>query len=114
MTMDLTDRGAFAVQVEKRVDATVMRIHGELDIASVEAFRWEMLQGIDGKSVVIDLRGLTFLDSMGLCALIELARTTPRPVTLIRGPANVHRVFELTDTEARLEWLDPSGVEARG
>ena len=97
----------FAVQVEHHVDSTVMRVEGELDLAGAEAFRRQVLQGMDGKPVVIDLRSLTFLDSMGLGALLDLARTAPRPIKLVRGPANVHRVFEITNTEARLEWHDP-------
>jgi len=98
----------FVVQVEHHVDSTIMRVEGELDIAGADSFRRQILQGMNGKPVVMDLRGLRFLDSMGLSAVLGLARTSPRPIKLVRGPANVHRVFEITNTEARVEWYDPA------
>lgn len=97
----------FAVQVDHQVDSTVVRVEGELDMAGAESFRQQVLQGMSGMPVIVDLRGLTFLDSRGLGVLLDLARTSPRPVKLVRGPANVHRVFQITNTEARLEWHDP-------
>jgi len=97
----------FAVRVESEADSTVMRVEGELDIAGAESFRHQILQGMDGRPVIVDLRGLTFLDSMGLSALLDLARTSPQPMKFVRGPAHVHRVFAITNTEARLEWHDP-------
>ena len=100
----------FAVQVDHKVDSTVMRVEGELDMAGAESFRQQVLQGMNGMPVIVDLRGLTFLDSMGLSVLLDLARTSPRPVKLVRGPANVHRVFQITKTEARLEWHDPEQI----
>jgi anti-anti-sigma factor len=97
----------FAVRVENEADSTVMRVEGELDLAGAESFRGQILQGMDGKPVIVDLRGLTFLDSMGLSSLLNLALNSPQPMKFIRGPANVHRVFAITNTEARLEWHDP-------
>ena len=97
----------FALRVESGADSMVMRVEGELDIAGAESFRRQILQGMDGKPVIVDLRGLTFLDSMGLSSLLDLARTSPQPMKFIRGPVNVHRVFEITNTAGRLEWHDP-------
>ena len=98
----------FAVDVEQYADSTIMRVEGELDLAGADAFRRQILQGMNGMPVILDLRGVRFLDSMGLSAVLGLALTSPRPIKLVRGPANVHRVFEITNTEARVEWCDPA------
>ena len=59
--------------------------------------------------VVLDLRGLTFLDSTGLRSLIAAdarGREQGRRVTLVQGPAVVQRVFEITGLEGRLEIVE--------
>lgn len=59
--------------------------------------------------VALDLRSLLFLDSAGL-RTIMLARnrfgSEDRRLVLVRGPQAVQRVFEITRTTDRLEFVD--------
>lgn len=47
----------------------IVALHGELDIASVDGLA-DALAGRAGSTVVVDLSGLTFMDSTGIGALV--------------------------------------------
>jgi len=61
------------VTVDETAGLTVARIDGELDKLAADAVR-SRLDDLDGERLVIDLGGVTFLDSAGLHALFELGR----------------------------------------
>ncbi len=65
-----------AVDVQWRSDVAIMRPLGELDIATVETLR-AALDGVreDRGALVLDLRGLSFMDSTGLHLLVALHRS---------------------------------------
>jgi anti-sigma B factor antagonist len=85
---------------------------GELDLSGASVLEAE-LERLAAEpelgSVVIDLRGLEFMDSSGL-RLIALAdmqtREAGRRFALVRGSETVHRVFEITLMSERLEFVD--------
>ncbi len=59
--------------------------------------------------VTVDLRGLEFLDSHGLRALMfarERLEEFDRRLVLVRGPIEVQRVFEITRMTDHLEFVD--------
>jgi len=61
--------------------------------------------------VVLDLRGVTFLDSTGLHLALDAdaaSRAQGWKFGLIGGPADVQRVFELTGARVRLPFLTTS------
>ena len=66
----------------------------------------------DGSSAVqIDLQGLTFLDSSGIRALFMALReseTAGTTLTIIPGPPNVQRVFEVAGLLDVLPFKDPA------
>lgn len=102
----------FKIDVQPRESRCVVRLVGELDMAAVpgcnEALHSVQHQGFS--EVVIDLRGLTFLDSMGLSALLQAhlaGQDGHKPVSFVRGNQTVHRVFQLTKTDDQLDWIDP-------
>lgn len=79
----------------------MLTLRGELDLASVRQLE-ESLAAIDEQAparITIDLRGLAFIDSSGLRALL-LADTRAREqgyeLVLIPGQEPVQRVFEMT------------------
>lgn len=81
-------------------DVTVIGLTGELDIYTVPAFRGE-IDAIDPVSppLVIDLTGVTLLDSSGLGALVSVlnrARNAGGQLGLVCPQRNVRRVFEIT------------------
>ena len=90
---------------------------GELDLSGaimVEAELERLAAEPELVRVVLDLRGLEFMDSSGL-RLIALAdmqtREAGRQFALIRGSDTVHRVFEITRMSERLEFVDdPEGA----
>jgi anti-sigma B factor antagonist len=90
----------------------LVTLRGELDLAAVPLLEPELerLAGAPGfAAVVLDLRGLDFLDSSGLRLLVEADRVLgdcERGLVLVRGPQPVQRMFELTDLADRLEFVD--------
>jgi anti-sigma B factor antagonist len=57
------------------------------------------LSASDAELVVVDLRGLQFMDSTGLHLLIQAqqqAHDLGRRFALVRGPDQVQRLFDLT------------------
>jgi anti-sigma B factor antagonist len=71
--------------------------------------------------LILDLRGLTFVDSTGLRLIMSAhgrARASGRRLVLVRGPDVVQRVFKITRLERELEFVDDPtellGVGATG
>jgi anti-sigma B factor antagonist len=90
-------------------DGTTVHVRpvGELDLATVPRTDAEIRRAIaDGaEHLVIDLSGLTFLDSTGLHLVVEWdvrSRADGFTLSLIPGPAAVQRPFELTRLVDRL------------
>jgi len=103
----------FAYEVESdQAGITTLRLRGELDMASsprlVEVLH--QVQHGDAQEIVIDLRGLSFLDSMGLSALVEAhnaGQDGHRRVSFIAGGRTVHKVFQVTKMDERVTWVEP-------
>ena len=90
---------------------------GEVDTGTVGQLR-EQLENVTAsgaKRVVLDLRGVPFLDSTGLHLVLEAdaaSRAQGWEFRLIGGPADVQRVFDLTGARARLPFLTASELAA--
>ena len=63
-----------SVDAERNLDTLILRLYGEFDLSSDERFREELAKLLqsDPKTLIVDLRGLTFMDSTGLRALVML------------------------------------------
>jgi anti-sigma B factor antagonist len=103
----------FNYQVESdQPGRTVLRLMGELDMAASPMLKkvlYELPRG-GAQEIVVDLRGLSFLDSMGLCTLLEAhvaGRDGHQTVSFIRGGRSVQRVFAVTEVDKRVKWVDP-------
>jgi anti-sigma B factor antagonist len=102
----------FRIDVELETDAARVAPVGELDLATVDKLRAEVdRQRESGLArLVLDLRGVRFLDSTGLRFVLELdsaAKANGQELALIRGPEVVHRIFEVTQVVERLRFVDP-------
>jgi anti-sigma B factor antagonist len=103
-------------KVREAEGAILIALFGELDISEVEAVE-KVLAGAESKRpkvLVIDLRGLEFMDSSGIRLLVEAdlrAREEDRRMTLVRGSAAVHRVLTIALLDKRLEFLDEPPVD---
>ncbi len=99
--------------IETRVDGDVayLVLTGEFDLAGVQEFQ-DAIQKAEAekpKALLIDLSGLSFMDSSGLRALVmaeERARAARRRLAIVPGPPHVRRVFEITQLEQRLHLID--------
>ncbi|MBA2506714.1 MAG: STAS domain-containing protein [Thermoleophilaceae bacterium] len=88
----------------------VVAFRGELDIAHVDSAEQQLIRLEQGSNdVVLDLRELQFLDSMGLRLILRAdsrARDEGRALRIVEGPEQVQRVFRLTRMDERLEIVD--------
>ncbi|HEY2636145.1 MAG TPA: STAS domain-containing protein [Solirubrobacteraceae bacterium] len=103
-----TGPGEFDVVVRHDGDRAVVAPTGELDIATVPRLRAEMRDADGAPEVVLDLRGLRFLDTSGLRAVIEeehLATDAGRRLWVVRGSNAVQRVFELAGVADRIPFV---------
>jgi anti-sigma B factor antagonist len=90
---------------------------GELDLsgaAVLEAEIERLAAEPELGTVVLDMRGLEFMDSSGLRLVVLAdmrARDAGRRFVLVRGNETVHRVFEITRMSERLDFVsDPEEV----
>jgi anti-sigma B factor antagonist len=91
--------------------AAVVRPMGELDMATAPVLddQLEQLRAAGIRRLILDLRGLHFMDSAGMRCVLKydsLARNDGFSVELIRGSRAVHRVFEVTGTAGHLRFVD--------
>jgi anti-sigma B factor antagonist len=91
---------------------------GELDLSGAAVLEVELDRlAADPElgAIVLDLRGLEFMDSSGLRLVVLAdmkAREAGRRFALVRGGDTVHRVFEITRMSERLDFVD-APAEAR-
>jgi anti-anti-sigma factor len=91
-----------------------MRLSGEFDMAVCEDFEEAVraLRGDNLRQVVVDLAGLTFIDSSGIRALLDSKRHAEEHgiVLAVRVPENgqVHQVLRLTGVDNVLDGADPA------
>ena len=108
------------VETEDRDGRAHVVLRGELDLSTVSKVEDE-LEKIESSApavLVLDLSGLTFLDSTGLRCVVtadERARDGGRRLVIVRGPDPVQRVFSITKLDERLEIVDDaSGIDSSG
>ncbi len=113
MTPAPTDFGIDTI----RAGTTVrLALRGELDLATAplldEALR---AAGEAARTVVLDLRGLSFLDSTGLRTVLQAdarARSDGHDLLVVRGPHAVHRVFALAGVDGVVTLVDAPPAES--
>ena len=95
----------------------ILTLRGELDVSTAPQVEQALRQLEENgtSAIVVDLRGLTFLDSSGLRLILEAdgrARREDRRLLVVPGPPEVQRVFRVTLTDARIEFVeDPLAIE---
>ena len=102
-----------AVETRRHRRTALVALRGELDLLTVSKVA-EVLEGLEPRAdalrhVVLDLRGLTFMDVTGLNELIkqnEFARSNRHNLAVVRGTAAIQRVLELTRVEEMLVLVD--------
>jgi anti-sigma B factor antagonist len=112
----MTPERPFEVTAERIGAEARVAAFGELDIATLPEFEREVtgVRGDGLERLVIDLRGLSFLDSMSIELLLRLqAELTAADADLVvvRGPRAVNRIFEVMELDRVLVLVDepPAG-----
>ncbi len=108
------DATGFEVRIRPARDAVWVEPVGELDLCTVPELREQIeeLLAVGFERVIIDLRGLSFIDVSGLKLLLCLtgeARAAGRRLSLIQGSDVVRRIFALTGTLEQLPFLSAAG-----
>ena len=77
----------------------VVAVEGEIDLATAPSFGAAIDEGLRQVGrVVLDLAGVTFMDSSGLNVLVAAASqsATPNTVLIRNAPASVQRLLSIT------------------
>jgi anti-sigma B factor antagonist len=104
-------------ETTRNAPVAVITATGELDLSGAALLESELerlAEEPELATVVLDLRGLQFMDSSGLRLVVLAdmqARESGRRFVLVRGTETVHRVFEITRMSERLDFVaDPEQV----
>ena len=106
-------RDIFEVEARTHRRTALIELRGELDIATVP----QVAQAFDGlapeadrvRHIVLDLRGLTFMDASGVHELIrqnDHARQNRHNLAVIRGRKPIQRLLSLTAVDEILVLVD--------
>ena len=106
--MTITENG-LAVRRRRSGNSVHLQLDGELDTYSSHLLeRWMLRDEQDGcAELVLDLNGLSFVDSSGLRTLIEAAKRAGAgawrlSVVNVRGM--VRKIFDITDMDSLLDY----------
>ena len=97
-------------------DSFVVAATGELDLHTVERLREKLADVIEagGRRLLVDLTGVSFLDSTALGVLVDAARTlksSQGQLVLVADDPRVSRVLEITGLQ-RVLGVEPTLPEA--
>lgn len=100
----------FAIDLALSGRRAVLTLSGELDLSGEQEVVAALAEVVRGESiVVIDLRGLTFIDSSGIRALIDALRRCAEArcaLYLVPGTAEVQRVLALCGIDEHFNLLE--------
>jgi anti-anti-sigma factor len=102
----------FDVEIRPARERVVVAPRGELDVATAGRVEAEIdgLAAAGFMDIVLDLRGLSFMDSTGLCLVLQQVGRPDTTVRLVDGPGAVARLFDLTCVREELPFLAPHEV----
>jgi len=108
---------SFSVETDSLGEGTVVSLSGDLDLSTAKRAE-QAIEDAEKASpplLVIDLRGLSFMDSTGLRVVVSADKRAARGnrrLVIVQGPAAVRRVFEITRLDERLTIVDtPEEIE---
>ena len=102
----------FAIEIEQRAGRTILNLRGELDLATVGELEDALTQRLEaGEDLVIDLRGLQFMDSSGVRALVAghaAAQNGHGSLVIVRAKhdSEVDRVIDVSGIVTALGMVD--------
>jgi anti-sigma B factor antagonist len=109
----------FGVNVERLPSgAVVLALHGELDLEHVYSFGQELhrAEETEPPCIVLDLRRLEFVDSLGIRELLSARRRAKRDrrrLVLVRGGPPIQRLLALVGLQDAFETVSEVPLELR-
>lgn len=90
-----SDAPEFHVAVDAESDPPFVKVWGEIDLASVAAFRDAVNEAVErgARSVIVDLCHVTFIGSTGIRELVRIHRRVDRTELRVSAPI-VRRTLE--------------------
>jgi anti-sigma B factor antagonist len=97
-----------AIDVQARAEGLLVSLRGELNVRTAVELRGALLErtGDSPQQIVMDLSGLTGIDSSGIGLLVELKRRIERRggrITLRGTSPRIRRVLEMSRLDAFFE-----------
>ena len=110
-TQPAIDHHMLTLRSEHLGRLSTLTLWGELDIGSAAVLEAEVIVAdeVGAEAITLDLSGLAFIDTAGLRAVLAAQERCERRgmrMSLLRGRAQVQRIFDLTRTTPRLSFLD--------
>ncbi len=99
------------IDVRHERDRIVLRLFGELDLASAPLLQSEIESAEEGAAqpVVLDLENLEFIDSTGLRIILaahERSQERGQTLALTRGSQQVQRIMAITGIDQQLRIIE--------
>jgi anti-anti-sigma factor len=111
--MPTDSREPFRLAERRTGDRTVLTVHGELDLATVDVVRARIdALRAERLPVLLDLDELAFIDSTGIRMILQAAQDGARTgweFSVTRGSFAVRRVFAAARIEDRLPYAELDG-----
>ena len=108
----MRSRDLLHVSVEPLEDARVVRATGEIDVTTIAVLRRELYAAREeAATVLLDLSGVTFIDSSGLHLMLEASHSSALSDSgffVVRPSHVVQRLIEISGTADLLMTVDPT------
>lgn len=105
--------GLLIVQQMSEGERLRIALNGEMDLANAETAATTLQAALDsGKSVIVDLAKLEFLDSTGIAMLVTATRNGGEQVSFLPSEhASVRRILSLTGLDERMNLVPTATVD---
>jgi anti-sigma B factor antagonist len=104
----------FSITVRDLPDVHVVTLRGELDVTSADGLSNSLVE-LAGSTLVVDLSGLTFMDSSGIGAVVRARNRIKAEglgdLVLTRPSAIVHKALEIVGLSAWIVDWSPDWAE---
>jgi anti-sigma B factor antagonist len=104
----------FQMSEQREGETVLVALKGELDLATVGAVERRLAELRDeGRATVLDLDGLTFMDSTGIRLLLAACEDATRDswsFAVTRGSERVRQVLRAAQVIDRLPYADAQGT----
>jgi anti-anti-sigma factor len=106
----------FDLTVERRAEKAAVVLQGELDLAAKDLYEQELskLENQPPERLIVDLRGLTFIDSTGIKLLLRTLRDwedNGADIGFVEAPDPVKSLLVTTGVAEQLPLVDPDQLD---